>query len=58
MKKKVNRSMILTQKLESISKKIFERYKKKLSSNILEINQEYMHFMMKKNFIMWVVLLI
>ena len=28
MKKKVNRSMILTQKLESISKKIFERYKK------------------------------
>ena len=30
MKKKVNRSMILTQKLEGISKKIFERYKKKV----------------------------
>ena len=30
MKKSANRSMILTQKLEGISKKIFERYKKKV----------------------------
>ncbi|MDE0119169.1 MAG: GIY-YIG nuclease family protein [Bdellovibrionales bacterium] len=30
MKKSSNRSMILTQKLEGISKKIFERYKKKV----------------------------
>ena len=30
MKKSKNRSMILTQKLEGISKKIFERYKKKV----------------------------
>ncbi len=30
MKKRIRRSMILTQKLEGISKKIFERYKKKV----------------------------
>ena len=41
MKKNVNRSMILTEKLEGISKKIFERYKKKVIQYIGNISGVY-----------------